>query len=77
MRLTLLDVTRFVVVSRPVLDRFAPPGRRSHGIAVETRDGQRHDLGWEFLDEAGAAAAAAAELDEALAACTRGARGPS
>lgn len=72
--LSLLDVTQFVVVSRPVIDRFAPHGRLWHGVAVETRDSLRHDLGWDFLDEAQTAAAVVEELNRALADCSGGNR---
>jgi hypothetical protein len=60
------DVKGFVVVSRPIIDRFAPPGRLGHAVAAETRDGQRYELGWDFLDDARAAALAVDELRAAL-----------
>jgi hypothetical protein len=62
----LRDVARFIVISRPLIDRFAPPDRRRHGVALDTREGRSHDIGWEFLDDAEAAAMAAEELNRVI-----------
>jgi hypothetical protein len=69
----LRDVARFIVISRPLIDRFAPPDRRRHGVALDTRDGRSHDLGWEFLDDAEAARRAADELNRVIEERDRGA----
>jgi len=69
----LRDVARFIVISRPLIDRFAPPDRRRHGVALDTRDGRSHDLGWEFLDDAEAAAMAVDELNRVIEEHDRGA----
>jgi hypothetical protein len=72
--LSLDEVQGFAVLSRPLIDRLAPPGRLWHGVAVETRAGGRHDLGWDFLDDARAAALAADALNAATMTTERAGR---